>query len=90
MKSFEQKLAKHAKAAAAEYAASAGFILIRNPGIFAGGVDISLLRGLRELLFNNSFLLQILTTTRLIQVVGKMLMAYSLYRFSLGVPMVRQ
>ena len=69
MKSFEQKLAKHAKAPAAEYAAVAGFVLIRNPGIFAGGVDMSILRGLRELLFKNSFLLQILTTIRLIQVV---------------------
>jgi hypothetical protein len=55
MKSFEQKAAKTAKAAAAEYAAVAGFVLIRNPGIFAGGVDRSLLRGLRELLFKNSF-----------------------------------
>jgi hypothetical protein len=55
MKSFEQKLAKHAKAPAAGYAAVAGFVLIRNPGIFAGGVDMSLLRGLRDLLFKNSF-----------------------------------
>ena len=69
MKSFEQKLAKHAKATAAEYASVAGFVLIRNSGIFAGGVDMSLLRGLRELLFKNSFLLQILTTIRLIQFV---------------------
>jgi hypothetical protein len=51
MKSFEQKAAKTTKAAAAEYAAGAGFVLIRNPGIFAGGVDMSLLRCLRELLF---------------------------------------
>ena len=55
MKRFEQKLAKHAKATAAKYVAVAGFVLIRNPGIFAGGVDMSLLRGLRELLFKNSF-----------------------------------
>ena len=67
-KMVEQKLAKHAKAPAAGYAAGAGFVLIRNPGIFAGGVDMSLLRGLREL-FKNSFLLQILTTIRLIQFV---------------------
>jgi len=51
MKRFEQKLAKRAKATTAEYTAAAGFVLIRNPGIFAGGVDMSLLRGLRELLF---------------------------------------
>jgi hypothetical protein len=55
MKSFEQKLAEHAKAPAAEYAAGAGIVLIRNLGIFAGGVDMSLLRGLRELLFKYSF-----------------------------------
>jgi hypothetical protein len=47
---FSWKFAKHAKATAAEYAAVAGFVLIRNPGIFAGSVDMSLLRGLRELL----------------------------------------
>jgi hypothetical protein len=59
MKSFEQKLAKHAKATAAEYAAVAGFVLTRNPGMFAGGVDMSLLRGLLfKILFRSKSLPQ--------------------------------
>ena len=59
MKNFEQKLAKNTKATAAEFAAAAGLLLMQNPGIFAVGATISLLRGLRELLFKNSLLLSV-------------------------------
>jgi hypothetical protein len=83
MKSFEQKLAEHAKAPAAEYAAGAGFVLIRNLGIFAGGVDMSLLRGLRDLLFIILFAPNPYHNS--IDSIRKGLMAYSLNRFSLGV-----